>query len=149
KLRKVGLIAGPFPLTVITCNVGHLRRLVVSLPSCLPSGKGHKLRPQEEYAVSSSPSSQREPLTPVEQAHASQRGWFWAIVGGLLVVVVIAVYWGIFAQVPVDYPNPEEHFLYGSIGSDTDSGIPYRLWAVLPQMFPEHLPDPERYRDSP
>jgi hypothetical protein len=41
---------------------------------------------------------------------------------------------------PVDYENPEEHFKYGSIGSEPASGLPYWIWKVLPEMFPEKLP---------
>ena len=34
-----------------------------------------------------------------------------------------------------------DHFKYGSIGSEAGKGIPYRIWKVLPVMFPEYLPD--------
>lgn len=33
-----------------------------------------------------------------------------------------------------------EHFKYGSIGAEERAGIPYWIWKVLPQVFPEHLP---------
>lgn len=48
--------------------------------------------------------------------------------------------------VPVDYstdpgsPAFNEQFKYGSIGSD-DGGLPYKIWRVLPVVFPEYLPD--------
>src|SRR5262249_34482068 len=45
------------------------------------------------------------------------------------------------AQVPVDYKSPLDHFKHGSIGSDSYDGIPLRIWQVLPEMFPEYLPD--------
>ncbi|BCA53126.1 hypothetical protein W02_02660 [Nitrospira sp. KM1] len=42
---------------------------------------------------------------------------------------------------PVTYDDRAMHFKYGSIGSDNLSrGFPYRIWQVLPEMFPEHLP---------
>ncbi|MFQ6027205.1 MAG: c-type cytochrome, partial [Dehalococcoidia bacterium] len=34
----------------------------------------------------------------------------------------------------------EEHFKYGSVGSDR-LGIPYWIWRVLPAVFPDHLPE--------
>jgi mono/diheme cytochrome c family protein len=34
-----------------------------------------------------------------------------------------------------------EHSKYGSIGAEENSGIPYRIWRVLPEVCGEHLPD--------
>lgn len=33
-----------------------------------------------------------------------------------------------------------EHFKYGSIGAEENSGIPYRIWRVLPEVCDEFLP---------
>ena len=41
---------------------------------------------------------------------------------------------------PVTYDGAEEHFKYGSIGSDIEGGLPLRVLQVLPRMFPEYLP---------
>src|SRR6202043_1689868 len=41
---------------------------------------------------------------------------------------------------PVVYNDIKEHFKYGSIGSEPVNGIPYWIWKVLPEMFPEKLP---------
>lgn len=41
---------------------------------------------------------------------------------------------------PVDLADDREHFLYGSIGSDVENGLPVRILTILPQMFPEYLP---------
>jgi len=35
------------------------------------------------------------------------------------------------------YGNIVQHFKYGSIGSEPESGIPYRVWMALPRLFPE------------
>jgi hypothetical protein len=45
---------------------------------------------------------------------------------------------------PVTYAAPEDHFRYGSTGGERDAGIPYWLWKVLPVMFSEYLPQPEK-----
>lgn len=71
------------------------------------------------------------------------------ILGAIVFLLVVWVYWGVFAEVPTDYDDIRDHFKYGSIGSDSAEGIPYWIWYVLPEMFPEHLPDPERYRALP
>jgi mono/diheme cytochrome c family protein len=41
---------------------------------------------------------------------------------------------------PVVYSDLEEHFKYGSLGGERESGIPYWIWKVLPKVFPEYLP---------
>jgi hypothetical protein len=47
---------------------------------------------------------------------------------------------------PIDYSTDsqskafDEQFRYGSIGSDA-GGLPYHIWKVLPEVFPEFLPD--------
>jgi hypothetical protein len=43
--------------------------------------------------------------------------------------------------VPQDFASKEDHFKYGSIGSDNlTRGLPYWIWKVLPEMFPDLLP---------
>jgi len=67
------------------------------------------------------------------------------LVGAPLIAIALAV--GIFALVLLRRDDPEvhsdivEHFKYGSIGSEAGAGIPYWLWKVLPDAFPEYLPD--------
>ena len=60
----------------------------------------------------------------------------------ILVLVVLAGWlWGrSYFNHPIDYADIVEHFKYGSIGSEAASGIPYWIWKVLPEMFPEKLP---------
>jgi mono/diheme cytochrome c family protein len=91
----------------------------------------------------------REPKTPVEQYEA-RRSWIVRIT--VLAVILLAggfIYWRYIAQRPVDYASDLEHFKYGSIGSDSDSGIPYWVWRVLPQAFPGHLPDAAGFKALP
>lgn len=41
---------------------------------------------------------------------------------------------------PVDYKSEQDHFYFGSIGSDISGGLPLKVIQVLPAMFPEYLP---------
>ncbi len=64
----------------------------------------------------------------------------------LLVGVVGYVGWyNFFREVPTYYESPEEHWKYGSIGTEKPEGVPYWIWMVLPKMFPEKLPGPGGY----
>src|SRR4029077_5277652 len=36
--------------------------------------------------------------------------------------------------------DPRSNFLYGSLGTERDVGIPYWIWLALPRMFPEYMP---------
>jgi hypothetical protein len=49
-------------------------------------------------------------------------------------------WYNLFREVPTYYESPEEHFKYGSIGTENAEGIPYWIWLVLPRLFPEYLP---------
>jgi len=44
-----------------------------------------------------------------------------------------------------DFANEGERFKYGSLGSESDRGIPYWVWVVLPRVFPDLLPGPGGY----
>jgi mono/diheme cytochrome c family protein len=82
----------------------------------------------------------QEPSTPVENAERKRV----KIVLFILLVVLIALaaylYWAFNPNRPVDYADIQEHFKYGSIGSEPANGIPYWIFKVLPEMFPEKLP---------
>ena len=43
------------------------------------------------------------------------------------------------------FASEEDHFLFGSIGTEETDGIPYWIWLVLPRLFPEYLPAPGGY----
>jgi mono/diheme cytochrome c family protein len=58
----------------------------------------------------------------------------------LVVIAGAAIVAFLRRDVPVTYDDVQEHFKYGSIGSEGRSGIPYYLWLVLPRVFPEYLP---------
>ncbi len=74
------------------------------------------------------------------------RGKRIALAAGIAVVLVVlgigipTLVW-FQRSVPEVHDDPSAHFKYGSIGSEGRDGIPYWVWLVLPEVFPEHLPD--------
>lgn len=62
--------------------------------------------------------------------------------GVLLLVALVCV-----RAAPADrpdgtsFPDIVEHFKYGSIGAEENSGLPYWIWRVLPDVCGEHLPN--------
>jgi mono/diheme cytochrome c family protein len=48
---------------------------------------------------------------------------------------------GIFSNEPERHPDIRDHFKYGSIGAEERAGVPYWIWYVLPELFPQHLPN--------
>lgn len=76
----------------------------------------------------------------------------WVLVGAvlfLLAIPVALVAWHkLFRELPQpDWitGDPQANFLYGSIGSEAEGGIPYWIVVVLPRIFPEYLPGPGGY----
>ena len=71
------------------------------------------------------------------------KGRKWTLLVVIVVLVLLAGGIFVYRQIsnrPVDYSDIREHFKYGSIGSEPANGIPYWIWKVLPEMFPEKLP---------
>jgi hypothetical protein len=67
-----------------------------------------------------------------------RRIWLW-VIGGILVLVFWLVSF-FTSNVPVDYPDIEDQFKYGSLGSEIVNGIPYWIWRVMPDLFADQLP---------
>jgi hypothetical protein len=88
-------------------------------------------------------------LDPVQRYYRQQRRKRLAICVIVGFLLLTAGFWTYVAETPRDYTDIREHFKYGSIGSDGEDGLPYAIWQVLPAMFPEYLPEPERYRALP
>ena len=79
----------------------------------------------------------------METSKSNLGGKIAAIAISLLLVVGFVGYlaWeNLFLEVPISYESPEDHFKYGSIGTENAEGLPYWVWLVLPRLFPEHLP---------
>lgn len=68
---------------------------------------------------------------------------FVVVVSAFLVALVLAVP----PDDPRDFESEQDHFYYGSIGSDIASGLPLDVMRVLPAAFPEHLPPGSEARD--
>jgi hypothetical protein len=73
------------------------------------------------------------------------------IAGGIVLLALGAAgawftYNHFFREEPPPYfASDEEHFLYGSVGTESQQGVPYWIWLVLPRIFPEYLPGPGGY----
>ena len=71
----------------------------------------------------------------------------------LLVIFLVAVAVGalatwflFFRELPAEHlASDQEHFLYGSTGTEDPAGVPYWIWLVLPRVFPDLLPGPGGY----
>jgi hypothetical protein len=76
-----------------------------------------------------------------------QRLWNVAAIAAVVVVAITSVtYAKFYRESPAPpFASEEEHFLFGSIGTEVEHGIPYWIWLVLPRVFPEHLPRPGGY----
>lgn len=73
----------------------------------------------------------------------------WKILLGVVIVAAIGgvvAYQKFFREQPAPYfESDEDHFLFGSIGTEAEQGVPYWIWVVLPRIFPEYLPGPGGY----
>src|SRR5437868_6889550 len=83
----------------------------------------------------------------------SDRKWRKRILLGLIILAVLGGWVGIvawykfFREVPQPpFANDATWFKYGSLGGESDRGIPYFVWLVLPRIFPEYLPGPGGYK---
>src|SRR5437773_4127844 len=72
-----------------------------------------------------------------------------------LIFIVLAEIGGLVTYVkffreepPPFFAADEDHFLFGSVGTEAQQGIPYWIWLVLPRIFPEYLPGPGGYAST-
>ncbi|SHH72025.1 c-type cytochrome [Bradyrhizobium erythrophlei] len=84
-----------------------------------------------------------DPPTPVERVLARYR-WIRFLV--VLLLLLLAVYYLAFVnQYVVAYKSPEDHFKYGSIGSEPNNGLPILVFKALGVMYRDEL-GPTGYR---
>jgi cytochrome c5 len=67
------------------------------------------------------------------------------VVLGVLVALAAVVGYELWynlmrAEPDIQYSSIEDQYKYGAIGLGSDSRVPYWIWKVLPDMFPEKLP---------
>jgi hypothetical protein len=79
-------------------------------------------------------------LTPVAQALRQRATKGWIILFLIIAFIFIGIYLIFNPNRPVDYSEIEDHFKYGSLGSEIASGIPYGLWKVMPKLCADKLP---------
>ncbi len=79
-------------------------------------------------------------LTPAQAALWRRVKIIVLILLAFILVIVIYFVRIITQNSPVDYADIEEHFKYGSIGSERVNGMPIWMFKVLPEMFPDKLP---------
>ena len=88
-----------------------------------------------------SPDKNNNPISPQTLHWLRQFGRF--LLWLPLVLAVCAIGYAIQrfgADEPVRYSDPLQHFMYGSTGGERESGFPYWIWKVLPNVCPQYLP---------
>ena len=75
--------------------------------------------------------------TPVEVVLKRRARWRWAII--ILVLAILAWRLLIANQYVVAYENPGEHFMHGSIGAETASGLPTKVFQALPVIYRDKM----------
>ena len=76
----------------------------------------------------------------------SRLGWILIVLVLLTGAVGLHGYYRLYHVAPApQFESAEDHFLYGSIGTEDARGVPYWIWLVLPRIFPEYLPAPGGY----
>lgn len=76
---------------------------------------------------------------------ARWRSRLWTI-GAIAAMAIFTIVSSVaYVKLSMERPAPhfesdEDHFLFGSTGTEREHGIPYWIWLVLPRIFPEHLP---------
>src|SRR6187402_1511365 len=72
------------------------------------------------------------------------RGWFQILVVGWC-VALLSCAGGMRPETLPKFDSVEDQFKYGSVGIESEEGIPYWIWQVLPRVFADKLPRPGGY----
>src|ERR1700752_2406602 len=76
----------------------------------------------------------------------SRLGWILIVLVLLMGAVSLHAYYRLYRVAPVpQFTSAQDHFLYGSIGTEEERGVPYLIWLGVPPPFPEYLPGPGGY----
>ncbi|MFO1070241.1 MAG: hypothetical protein U1E14_17135 [Geminicoccaceae bacterium] len=89
----------------------------------------------------------QEPPVTLVQAWQRRRRWLTTPLALLALLVFLLglavaglgvyVLWRLAQDRTPYHADAVEHFKYGSIGSEPESGLPYWIWQALPRLFPE------------
>jgi mono/diheme cytochrome c family protein len=60
-------------------------------------------------------------------------------IGVVAVGVGASILWRMSVDETPAFASTEEHFKYGSIGSEPTSGMPYWVWKLLPKLYPDEF----------
>jgi mono/diheme cytochrome c family protein len=60
-----------------------------------------------------------------------------ALVGLAVVAIALAALVKFSGKATPSYAEDTAHFMYGSIGAEPNSGLPYWIWKALPSLYPE------------
>ena len=81
-------------------------------------------------------------------ARGRQRLWTVGAIAAMAIALLVGsvAYMKLYREQPAPhFESDEDHFLFGSVGTEREQGIPYWVWLVLPRIFPEYLPRPGGY----
>jgi mono/diheme cytochrome c family protein len=98
--------------------------------------------------------TREEPATYVQEW--LHRSWRWqaplyvlaavvVLLGIVGLIFALIMLWQILQNRTPHYADISDHFKYGSIGAEPNSGIPYRIWRALPTLFPESFQNRDDY----
>jgi hypothetical protein len=86
----------------------------------------------------------RDPVMPLVRRRAFQIAL--AVATVLAVGAAMFVYEQFRREAPAaHFESDEDHFLFASVGTEAEAGVPYWIWLVLPRLFPDLLPGPGGY----
>jgi hypothetical protein len=75
-------------------------------------------------------------------ARPRRRRLWYALAAILVVLLAVGIPAGryLLRDKGLTYTNVVEQYKYGSVGTEAEQGVPYYIWAVLPDVFPDLLP---------
>jgi len=76
----------------------------------------------------------------------SRRGRFVLGTAVVLALVGLIGWYKLLREEHIIYTSDVDYFKYGSVGVEAASGLPYTVWAVLPEVFADHVGGPGGYR---
>ncbi|MCG6903173.1 MAG: hypothetical protein LJE68_10870, partial [Rhodobacter sp.] len=76
-------------------------------------------------------------LTPVEHYERTRKRWWRLVI--LLILAFLVYFFVIRSEYVIAYDSEEDHFKYGSIGSEPVTGLPVDVLNAIPYIYKERL----------